>query len=121
VVKMPDWFESLNKDFRYQLTLIGAPRDQPLCRRGDLGQLLQDCREGEPGAKVSWQVTGIRQDAYANGHRIPVEEAKSEKERGLYLHPELFGASTEKSIAAFRHAGAMKMAKEGNAKLAGVK
>jgi hypothetical protein len=26
--------------------------------------------------KVSWQVTGIRQDAFANEHRIPVEEDK---------------------------------------------
>lgn len=31
-------------------------------------------------------VTGIRQDAYANAHRIPVEEAKPADERGLYLH-----------------------------------
>jgi hypothetical protein len=47
-------------------------------------------------------VTGIRQDAYADAHRIPVEEAKPDKERGLYLHPELFGAPVEKSIAAAR-------------------
>jgi len=37
------------------------------------------------------------------------------------LHPELFGAPAEKSIAAIRHAGAMKMAKEGNTKLAEAK
>jgi hypothetical protein len=48
---------------------------------------------GKPNAEVSWQVTGIRQDAWANAHRIPVEEDKTEKERGTYLHPELFGVS----------------------------
>ena len=44
---------------------------------------------GKPGAKVSWQVTGIRHDAYAEAHRVQVEEDKG-KERGTYLHPELF-------------------------------
>ena len=44
---------------------------------------------GKPGGKVSWQVTGVRHDAYANAHRIPVEEDKGNK-RGTYLHPELF-------------------------------
>jgi len=120
VVKMPDWFESLNKDFRYQLTSIGAPGPNLYVAEEISGNRFK-IAGGKPGAKVSWQVTGIRQDAYANAHRIPVEEAKSEKERGLYLHPELFGESQEKSIAAAHHAGALKMAKEGNAKLQGVK
>jgi hypothetical protein len=40
--------------------------------------------------KVSWQVTGIRQDAYANAHRIPVEQEKPAGERGTYLYPELY-------------------------------
>ena len=48
--------------------------------------------------KVSWQVTGIRQDAWANKNRIPVEEAKSERERGHYLNPEAFGKEEERDI-----------------------
>ncbi len=67
--------------------------------------------------EVSWQVTGIRQDAWANAHRIPVEQLKPEKERGLYLHPELFGASVENSIAAARHPSVIKLAKESKSKL----
>jgi len=63
----------------------------------------------KPSVKVSWQVTGIRQDAWANAHRIPVEELKPEKERGLYLHPELFGAAAEKSITAHRHPDVQKL------------
>ena len=43
---------------------------------------------GKPGARVSWQVTGIRHDAYANAHRIQVEEDKPAAERGSYIHPE---------------------------------
>ena len=43
------------------------------------------------GVKVSWQVTGIRHDAYADAHRIQVEEDKPLQEQGHYLHPELIG------------------------------
>lgn len=51
-----------------------------------------------PGVEVSWQVTGIRQDAYANKHRIQVEEEKPERERGYYLHPKVFDQPEEKSL-----------------------
>ena len=44
------------------------------------------------------QVTGIRQDAYANAHRIEVEEDKPRQEQGHYLQPELFGASPERAV-----------------------
>jgi len=50
---------------------------------------------GAPGLEVSWQVTGIRQDAYANAHRIPVEQPKPAGERGLYLHPVELGQPAE--------------------------
>jgi hypothetical protein len=53
--------------------------------------------------EVSWQVTGIRHDAWANAHRIPVEVAKPAAEQGSYIHPELFGAPQSKSIAAAHH------------------
>jgi hypothetical protein len=33
-----------------------------------------------------------------NKNRIPVEEHKSEKERGYYLHPEAFGQAEERGI-----------------------
>jgi trimeric autotransporter adhesin len=52
----------------------------------------------KPNIKVSWQVTGVRQDAWANAHRIPVEEDKPEADKGKYLHPELFGRANEASI-----------------------
>ena len=51
-------------------------------------------------------MTGTRQDAYANAHRIQVEEDKPAEQRGYYLHPELFGAPKEKSIASAPHPAA---------------
>ena len=53
---------------------------------------------GKPGAKVSWQVTGVRQDAYANAHRVPVEEDKAANERGYFLHPDVFGQPASKGM-----------------------
>jgi hypothetical protein len=96
-VEMPDWFEALNSDYRYQLTSIGAASPN-LHLAGKLANFKFKIGGGLPGQEVSWMVTGIRQDAYAKAHRMPVEEDKNEKEKGLYLHPELFGQSEEKSM-----------------------
>jgi hypothetical protein len=41
--------------------------------------------------KVSWQVTGIRRDPWASAHRVHVEQDKTAKERGYYMHPDLYG------------------------------
>jgi hypothetical protein len=109
VVEMPEWFEALNRDFRYQLTTIGQLALATV--ESEVANHQFTIQTDKPNVKVSWQVTGIRQDVYANAHRIPVEEAKPDKERGFYLHPELFGAPSEKSIAASRHPIAVKVAK----------
>jgi len=59
---------------------------------------------GVPGAKVSWQVTGVREDAFANANRIPVEEWKSGDAVGKLLHPESFGRGHSEGIDASREA-----------------
>jgi hypothetical protein len=115
VVQMPEWFEALNRDFRYQLTVIGQFAQAMVA--SEMANHSFTIQTDKPNVKVSWQVTGIRQDAYANAHRIPVEQVKPNAERGLYLHPELFGAPGEKSIAAARHPGAAKLVKEGKSML----
>ncbi len=89
VIQLPDWFEALNRDFRYQLTCIGGFAPVYIASKISGGQFR--IGGGKPGLEVSWQVTGIRQDAYANAHRIPVEEEKPAAERGHYLHPDAFG------------------------------
>src|SRR6185295_11276234 len=65
-----------------------------------------------PHVKVSWQVTGVRQDAYANTHRIQVEEEKPDRERGTYLHPAEFGQPEEKGVDWARHPELMQQMKE---------
>jgi hypothetical protein len=96
VVQLPDWFGALNRDFRYQLTCIGA--FAPVYIAEKINQNHFKIAGGKPGLEVSWQVTGIRQDAWANAHRIPVEVEKPAQEQGYYIHPELFGQPAQKSI-----------------------
>jgi hypothetical protein len=74
VVTMPEWFEALNTDFRYQLTAIGRNA------RVYIAQKIQNHQfkiaGGRPGMEVSWQVTGVRHDAWAQAHPMTVREEK---------------------------------------------
>jgi hypothetical protein len=98
-VALPDYFEALNGDFRYQLTAIGAPAPRLHVAR-EVTQNRFKIAGGRPGGKVSWQVTGIRHDAYANAHRIPVTEEKPVAEQGTYLHPDVFGRFGNSALGA---------------------
>jgi hypothetical protein len=87
-VELPDWFEALNREFRYQLTCIGG--FAPVFVADEIVGNRFRIAGGRPGLKVSWQVTGIRHDAYAEANRVQVEVEKGPNERGRYLHPKAF-------------------------------
>jgi hypothetical protein len=97
-VTLPDWFEALNADFRYQLTPMGASF-VPYVAEELAGNAFM-IAGGIPGKKVSWQITGIRHDPYAKANRIQVEEPKPESAVGTYLHPEVYGQPVETAPAA---------------------
>jgi hypothetical protein len=88
-IVLPDYFEALNRDFRYQLTVIGQ------FAQAIVSSKIEDhhftIKTDKPNVEVSWQVTGIRQDAWANAHRLEVEEEKLEGHQGKYLTPEEHG------------------------------
>jgi hypothetical protein len=113
VITLPEWFETLNRDFRYQLTVLGQFAQAIVSSKVANHQF--SIKTDKPDVEVSWQVTGIRQDAWANAHRIPVEEMKAEKERGFYRHPELYNAPPEKSISWARHPRVMNPIKAARA------
>jgi hypothetical protein len=81
-VALPEYFEALNREFRYQLTAIGSPGPDLYIAQGVKENRFQ-IAGGRPYAHVSWQVTGVRHDAYAEQHRIQVEEDKPQAERDL--------------------------------------
>jgi hypothetical protein len=97
-VTLPNWFEALNRDFRYQLTCIGG--FAPVYVAEEISSHRFRIAGGTPRLKVSWQVTGIRHDPYADAHRIPVEQDKPAQERGHFQFPELYGQPKDKSITA---------------------
>jgi hypothetical protein len=88
-VELPAYVEALNTDVSYHLTVVGGASPVGVTRP------LQDNRFSLhtelPGAQVCWLLLGVRQDAWAQAHRIQVEEPKHDDARGRYLHPDLFG------------------------------
>ncbi|MBC8042842.1 MAG: hypothetical protein IAF08_05300 [Rhizobacter sp.] len=90
-VELPTYFDALNREFRYQLTCIGG------FAQVYIADEIQNNRfkiaGGKAGLKVSWQVTGVRKDVWAEQHRIQVEVDKTGDERGKYLHAKEHGVS----------------------------
>jgi hypothetical protein len=109
-VELPGWFEALNRDFRYQLTCIGGFAQVYIAEK--IADNRFKISGGKPEMEVSWQVTGIRQDPWANDNRPSVEEDKTEKEIGYYLHPESYGQYEEKGVEWVRHPKRIKRIKQ---------
>lgn len=97
-VSLPDWFEVLNEEFRYQLTAIGAAGPN-LHIAEEINANHFKISGGTPGSKVSWQVTGIRKDPWAKAHQMKVVEEKPAHERDCFLHPELYNQPEEMALA----------------------
>jgi hypothetical protein len=97
IVTLPDYFQSLNRSFRYQLTPMGAPMPN-LYVSSEISSNEFAIAGGASGNKVSWQITGVRQDPSALAHPIIVEEDKPQHLQGKYLDPEAFGLDSEHSI-----------------------
>ncbi|HEX8600559.1 MAG TPA: hypothetical protein VF952_18850 [Chloroflexia bacterium] len=95
-VALPEYFEALNGDFRYQLTPIGQ------FAQAIVGSKIKDnkftIKTDKPNVEVSWQVTGVRKDPYAKKYPMEAEVAKPQDEQGLYRNPELYGQPPEKAV-----------------------
>ena len=94
-VTMPSYFEAENIDFRYQLTAIGTFAQAIVSKEisGNTFTIQTD----KPNVKVSWQVTGVRNDLWAQEHRV-VDVVDKGNNRGKYLHPELYNLSRDFKI-----------------------
>jgi len=98
VVRLPDYVDALNTDFRYQLTVLGG-----FAQKVHDGRFV--IRTSEPGIEVSWQVTGVRADAYAQRHPFIAERAKKGAMLGRLLRPDLHGRSAADDVTAVRREG----------------
>jgi hypothetical protein len=96
-ITMPDYFSALNKDFKYQLTVIGTFAQAIIKQKMNNNQFV--IQTNQPNVEVSWQVSGIRHDAVATKYPIIVEEEKSENNKGKYFEPEAYGQPRTKAIS----------------------
>jgi len=97
-VTLPDYFEALNKDFRYQLTVIGTFAQAIVSEKVKGNRFV--IQTNQPNVEVSWQVTGIRHDKYADAHRVVAEVDKEPEFKGRYLHAAEWNQPESKSIDA---------------------
>ena len=106
-VQLPDWFEAINGDFRYQLTCVGGYAPVYIAEKisGNRFRIAG----GRPGLEVSWQVTAVRQDRWVKAHPPQVEIAKPPEEQGYYLQPELYGQPEERSVEWARNPELMRV------------
>jgi hypothetical protein len=96
-VRLPRYFDALNRDFAYQLTAIGAPAPSLHVAR-KVERISFRIAGGLPGQEVSWIVTGVRRDAWAEAHPLKVDRVKSRRVRGRYLHPRAYGKPRSAAI-----------------------
>ncbi|MFT3681788.1 MAG: hypothetical protein QM791_16065 [Ferruginibacter sp.] len=96
VVTMPDYFDALNKDFRYQLTPIGTFAQAIV--KNEINGSQFTIQTDKPNVKISWQVTGVRKDKYAEAHRVKTEVDKESFNKGFYLNAKEWGMPASKSI-----------------------
>jgi hypothetical protein len=96
-VTLPDWFQTANRDFRYEFAPIGAPAPG-LYVAQEVQNNTFKLAGGKAGLKVSWQVTGVRQDPYANDHPLQVEQPKPSDEKGTYLYPKGYDQPDSKGL-----------------------
>jgi hypothetical protein len=111
VVELPDYFEALNRDFRYQLTVVDDSENDFILAKvyrkiGVDAPRQFTIKSSMPNIEVSWQVTGIRRDAWAEKNRIPNSVDKPAAEKGKLLHPEAFGKAAEHGIVTVPGLGA---------------
>jgi hypothetical protein len=95
-VTLPNYFETLNKDFRYQLTAIGSFSQVIIKKKISKNQFIIQSKQ--PKVEVSWQITGVRNDRNMQYKPFVAESEKEEGEKGTYLSPEAYGIAKKTDV-----------------------
>ena len=111
VIRLPEWFQAINRDFRYSLTPIGASASDLFISEEVTNNQFR-IAGGVAGLKVSWQVTGVRSDRAVLLRPFKVEQDKPDRERGTYLNPEAYGQVKEHGVDWARHSELMRQLNE---------
>ncbi|MCX6247481.1 MAG: hypothetical protein NTW10_07090 [Bacteroidetes bacterium] len=98
VVHLPDYFESINKDFRYQLTVIGVFAQAIVSK--EVSNNAFEVSTSQPNVKVSWEVKGVRNDAHMRKYPFVAEQEKSASQKGQYFDPAAYNLSESNRVGA---------------------
>jgi len=95
VVELPEYFESINTNFSYNLTPIGAPVNLYIKEKIEGGQFK--IAGGNPNMEVSWTVYAERNDKYLQTYPGSKQVEVDKRQPGKYLRPELYGQGQDKA------------------------
>jgi hypothetical protein len=104
IVSLPDYFEAINKDFRYQLTVIGGTFAQAIISK-EVSNNKFEIATNQPNVKVSWEVKGVRNDAHMRKFPFVAVEEKSATQKGLYIDPAAYNQPESKRVSYSNVAG----------------
>ena len=98
-VELPEYFQEINTNFKYQLTVISDGKEfvQTMVSQKIQGRRFQ-VRTSAPNTEVSWRVDADRNDLYIRNRRPMDVVEKEGLERGKYQHPELYGKGPEQGM-----------------------
>jgi hypothetical protein len=104
MVSLPDYFEAINKDFRYQLTVIGGTFAQAIISK-EVSNNKFEIATNQPNVKVSWEVKGVRNDAHMRKFPFVAVEEKSAAQKGKYIDPAAYNQPESKRVSYSNVAG----------------
>lgn len=76
-IVLPDYFEALNKDFRYEFFPLYEAMPDLYIKTPEKDNRFT-IAGGRPGGTISWQITGTRHDPYIIANPVIVEVPKSD-------------------------------------------
>lgn len=98
-VTLPSYIDDINKDFRYQLTILDEGEDfvQVKVSKKINGGRFQ-VRTSKPGVEVSWRLEGVRNDLRVQKYGYSDVVDKPAGWKGKYLRPDLYNVEANRGI-----------------------
>ena len=97
VVNLPDYFGAINKDFRYQLTVVGTFAQAIISKEITNNQF--EIATSIPNVKVSWEVKGVRNDLHMKKFPFVADQEKSTSQKGKYWDPSVYNQAESKGVS----------------------
>jgi hypothetical protein len=97
IVNLPDYFGAINKDFRYQLTVVGTFAQAIINKEIVNNQF--EIATSIPNVKVSWEVKGVRNDARMKKYPFVAQQDKAPLQKGKYWDPSVYNQPESKGVS----------------------